>query len=74
LSRQPDRSRSRRIVLAVAVFLTVVVTSSDDDCSPPTGALATLTLLPRLMGALGRGLVLVSLPDKEIEPRCPPPG
>ena len=75
MSRQPDRSRSRRIVLTVAVFLTVVVTSSDDgDCSPPTGALATLTLLPRLMGALGRGLVLVSLPDKEIEVKCPPPG
>ena len=74
MSRQPDRSRSRRIVMAVAVFLTVVVTSPDDDCKPPTGALAALSLLPRLMGVLGRGLVLISLPDKDIESACPPSG
>jgi len=73
LSRQPDRSRSRRVVFAVAVFLAVVVTGHD-DCTPPssTGALATLTLLPRLLGALGRGLVLISFPDKAIEAGCPP--
>ena len=72
MSRQPDRSRSRRVVLAVAVFLAVVVTSGDETCEPPTGVLATLTLLPRLMGALGRGLVLISLPDKAFESGCPP--
>lgn len=74
MSRQPNRSRSRRIVLAVALFLGVVVTTGDQDCAQPstTGVLATLSLLPRLMGALGRGLVLISLPGKEIEGECAP--
>ncbi|MFS8099021.1 hypothetical protein LFM09_18005 [Lentzea alba] len=73
MSRQPDRSRSRRIVLAVAVFMAVVVTGDDEDCAPPSGTLATLTLLPRLMGALGRGVVLISLPGKAIDSECPVP-
>lgn len=74
MSRQPDRSRSRRIVMAVAVFLALVVTSPDEDCKPPTGVMAALSLLPRLMGLLGRGLVLISLSDKDIESACPPSG
>ncbi|MEV6237728.1 hypothetical protein [Lentzea sp. NPDC051838] len=73
MSRQPNRSRSRRIVLAVAVCLALAVTS-DDDCTPPTGTFAALSLLPRLMGAFARGLVLISLSDKDIEAECPPPG
>ena len=74
MSRRPDRSRSRRIVLAVAVFLAVFVTSGDERCGPPTGTFAALSLLPRLMGLLGRGLVLISLADKDIESACPPSG
>lgn len=76
MSRQPDRSRSRRIVFAVAVFLAVVVAGSDDDCAPPstTETLAALSLLPRLMGLLGRGLVLIAVPDKAIRSECPPSG
>jgi hypothetical protein len=74
LSRRPDRSRSRRIVFAVAVFLAVVVTGNDDNCGPPstTQALATLSLLPRLMGVLGRGVVLIAIPDHTHESGCPP--
>jgi hypothetical protein len=75
LSRQPDRSRSRRIVLTVAVFLAVVVTGGGEDCGPTgeTGALATLSLLPRLMGVVGRGLWLISVSGKANESACPPP-
>lgn len=74
MSRQPDRSRSRRIVFVVAVFLAVVVTGTEEDCAPSgtTGALATLSLLPRLMGVLGRGLWLVSVSGKANESECPP--
>ena len=74
MSRQPDRSRSRRIVFAVAVFLAVVVAGSDDDCAPPstTETLAVLTLLPRLVGLLGRGLVLITASGKANESACPP--
>ncbi|NKE61496.1 hypothetical protein FXN61_33940 [Lentzea sp. PSKA42] len=73
MSRQPDRSRSRRIVLVVAVFLAVVVTGSGEDCAPSssTGALAALSLLPRLMGVLGRGLWLISAPGKANASECP---
>lgn len=75
MSRRPDRSRSRRIVLVVAVFLAVVVTGDRDDCAPPStaGALASLSFATRLLGLLGRGLVLLSLPGKQIEPGCPSP-
>lgn len=74
MSRQPDRSRSRRIVFVVAVFLAVVVTGGDGDCAPSstTGTLATLSLLPRLMGVLGRGLWLISVSGKANESECPP--
>lgn len=74
MSRQPDRSRSRRIVFAVAVVLAVVVSGGGEDCAPPaeTGAIATLSLLPRLMGVLGRGLWLISVSGKANEPECPP--
>lgn len=73
MSRQPDRSRSRRIVLAVALFLGVVIAGEGRDCAPTgtTGVLAALSLLPRLVGALGRGLVLISLPGKQLEAECP---
>ena len=74
MSRQPDRSRSRRVVLAVAVFFAVFVTSGDEHCGPPTGTFAALSLLPRLMGVFARGLVLISMIDKDIESECPPPG
>ena len=74
MSRRPDRSRSRRIVLVVAVFLAVVVSAGGADCAPSgeTGALATLSLLPRLLGVLGRGLWLVSVSGKADEGECPP--
>lgn len=51
----------------MAVFLAVVVTAGDDDCTPPstTDTLATLSLAGRLAGVLGRGLVLISLPGGE---------
>ncbi|GGU17676.1 hypothetical protein [Lentzea flava] len=71
MSRQPDRSRSRRIVFAVAVFIAVVVSGTGDDCEPSgtTGVIATLALLPRLMGLVGRGLWLISAPGRANE--CP---
>ncbi|GAB2809919.1 hypothetical protein [Lentzea nigeriaca] len=74
MSRQPDRSRSRRIVFAVAVFIAVVVSGTGDDCEPSstTGVIATLSLLPRLMGVIGRGLWLLSARDKANESACPP--
>ncbi|KJK42737.1 hypothetical protein UK23_35780 [Lentzea aerocolonigenes] len=61
-------------MLAVAVFFAVFVTSGDEHCGPPTGTFAALSLLPRLMGVLARGLVLISMADKDIEFECPPPG
>jgi hypothetical protein len=59
-------------VLVVAVFLAVVVSGSGEDCPPSgeTGALATLSLLPRLMGVLGRGLWLISVSGKANEGGC----
>jgi hypothetical protein len=74
LSRQHDRSRSRRIVLVAAVFLAVVVTGGGEDCPPSrtTGVLATLSLLPRLLGVVGRGLWLISVSDKANESGCAP--
>ena len=74
MSRRPDRSRSRRIVLVVAVFLAVVASGGAGDCAPSgeTGALATLSLLPRLLGVLGRGLWLISVTGKADEGACPP--
>jgi hypothetical protein len=62
-------------VFVVAVFLAVVVTGGGDrDCAPAgtTGALATLSLLPRLMGVLGRGLWLISVSGKANDSECPP--
>jgi hypothetical protein len=61
-------------VFAVAVFLAVVVTGGGErDCAPSgeTGTLAVLSLLPRLMGFVGRGLWLLSAPDKANESECP---
>lgn len=66
MSRQPDRARSRRIVFAVAVFLAVVVTGHDDCARPSTAeSLATLSFAGRLLGAVGRGLALLSLSGKD---------
>ncbi|MET9225769.1 hypothetical protein [Lentzea sp. NPDC003310] len=67
MSRQPNRARSRRVVFAAAVFLAVVVTGHDEDCAPPSTAesLATLTFAGRLLGVLGRGIALLSLPGKD---------
>lgn len=73
MSRQPDRSRSRRVVIVVAVFLAVVVSGGGErDCEPPgqTGTLAVLSLLPRLMGFAGRALWLLSVPDKANGSEC----
>lgn len=77
MSRQPNRSRSRRIVLAVVLFLLVVPTARDGQCGrraplATAAALATTGLLPRLLGAVGRALVLTSQPGKENESSCPP--
>jgi hypothetical protein len=60
-------------VLVVAVFLAVVAAGSGEDCPPSgeTGALATLSLLPRLMGVLGRGLWLISVSGKANGGACP---
>jgi predicted RNA-binding protein with EMAP domain len=71
LSRRPDRSRSRRIVLVVAVFLAVVVSTGSEDCVP-SGETAALALLPRFLGVLGRGLWLISVSGKANEGECPP--
>jgi hypothetical protein len=61
-------------VLVVAVFLAVVASGggTGEDCPPSgeTGALATLSLLPRLMGVLGRGLWLISISGKANEGSC----
>ena len=62
-------------MLAVAVFLAVVVTGGgEDDCEPAgqSGTLAVLSLLPRLMGVMGRALWLISVPDQANESECPP--
>jgi hypothetical protein len=62
-------------VFAAAVFLAVVVSGSGngENCAPSgtTGAAATLSLLPRLMGVLGRGLWLISVSGKANESECP---
>ena len=61
-------------MFAVAVFLAVVVAGGgEEDCEPSgeTGTLAVLSLLPRLMGFVGRGLWLLSDPDKANESECP---
>ncbi|MCP2245836.1 hypothetical protein [Lentzea aerocolonigenes] len=73
MRREPNRSRSRRIVFVVAVLLAVVATGSKEECGPPrtTGTLATLSLLPRLMGVLGRGLWLISVSSGSITRSCP---
>ncbi|MEU3647297.1 hypothetical protein AB0E59_28215 [Lentzea sp. NPDC034063] len=76
MSRQPDRSRSRRIVLAVALFAFILAAPGDDDCGETsplvvTGVLAAAGLLPRLVGVAGRALVLTAQPGKAIRPPCP---
>lgn len=76
MSRQPDRSRSRRIVLAVVLFAFVVSSTDDDKCAETsplevTGVLAAAGLLPRLVGVAGRVLVLISHPGRVIRPLCP---
>ena len=76
MSRQPDRSRSRRIVLAVVLFAFIVSATSDDECGETsplavTGVLAAAGLLPRLIGVAGRVLVLTAQPGKAIRPPCP---
>ncbi|MDX8141767.1 hypothetical protein SK854_06575 [Lentzea sp. BCCO 10_0061] len=77
MSRQPDRSRSRRIVLAVVLFAFIVAAPGDDDecgeTSPVavTGVLAAAGLLPRLVGVAGRALVLLAQPGKAFRPPCP---
>lgn len=75
MSRQPDRSRSRRIVLAVVLFAFIVSATGDDDCGETsplvvTGVLAAAGLLPRLVGVAGRALVLTAQPGKAIRPPC----
>jgi len=76
MSRQPDRSRSRRIVLAVLLFLLVVTATRDEECGrraplATATALATVGLLPKLSAVFLRALVLVSQPGKANEARCP---
>lgn len=73
MSREPNRARSRRVVLIVAVFLAVVVIPRDEGCprpAPLTGAglLATLAPLPRVL----RAVVLLSSAGKEIDGACAP--
>ena len=76
MSRQPDRSRSRRIVLAVVLFAFILAApGGDDECgdSSPlevTGVLAAAGLLPRVIGVAGRVLVLIAQPGKAIRPPC----
>ncbi|MDX8050780.1 hypothetical protein SK571_15430 [Lentzea sp. BCCO 10_0798] len=75
MSRQPDRSRSRRIVLAVVLFAFIISPTGDDKCeksSPAevTGVLAAAALLPRLIGTAGRALVLISHPSRAVRPPC----
>ncbi|MFI6094927.1 hypothetical protein ACIA8G_05200 [Lentzea sp. NPDC051213] len=76
MSRQPDRSRSRRIVLAVVLFSFLVAGTGDDECGQTsplavTGVLAAVGLLPRLVGLAGRALVMMSHPGKTVRPTCP---
>ena len=77
MSRQPDRSRSRRIVLAVVLFAFLVsATGDDEECEETsplmvTGVLAAAGLLPRLVGVAGRVLVLIAHPGEAIRPPCP---
>ncbi|WP_258949869.1 hypothetical protein [Lentzea californiensis] len=76
MSRQPDRSRSRRIVLAVVLFAFIVSATGDDECGQEsplavTGVLAAAGLLPRVIGVAGRVLVVISQPGKAIRPPCP---
>ncbi|MCX2946902.1 hypothetical protein [Lentzea sp. NEAU-D7] len=76
MSRQPDRSRSRRIVLAVVLFAFIVSAPDDEDpCEKSsslevTGVLAAAGLLPRLIGTAGRALVLISQPGRAVRPPC----
>ncbi|MGW6442755.1 hypothetical protein [Lentzea sp. NPDC055074] len=77
MSRQPDRSRSRRIVLAVAMFAFIISSTNEDDdkCEKSssfeiTGVLAAAGLLPRLIGTAGRALVLIAQPGRAIRPPC----
>jgi hypothetical protein len=76
MSRQPDRSRSRRIVLTVALFAFIVSAPGDDECEETsplavTGVLAAAGLLPRVIGVAGRVLVLLAQPDEAVRPTCP---
>jgi hypothetical protein len=76
MSRQPDRSRSRRVVLAVVLFAFIVSAPGDDECGETSplafsGVLAAAGLLPRVVGVAGRVLVLLAQPGKAVRPTCP---
>ncbi|TWP47579.1 hypothetical protein FKR81_31980 [Lentzea tibetensis] len=74
MSRQPDRRRSRRVVLVCLTLMLIASTADDDPCEADTGVLAAAVLaplgVPRLLAPFVRALLFLSKPFDATEPHC----
>lgn len=74
MSRQPDRRRSRRVVLVCLTLMLIASTADDDPCEADTGVLAAVMLaplgVPRLLAPFVRVFLFLSKPFDATEQHC----